>query len=173
MKKKHTCMLRELAESWRDKVAVCWWYGQSYDMSSWWTTEERQKKPDGRHAKMRAETAEKNKSRPQRGGGFSLNLYLPGVSRWFGVISHVFISYPISCDITRYDISRYRSKRLFGGRTSEEVIFIRKYISVRPYGGTQSADLDAVLRKNKNNPLRDIATNKNDIVSQLADCSKQ
>ena len=25
--------------------------------------------------------AEKNKSRPQRGGGFSLNLYLPGVSR--------------------------------------------------------------------------------------------
>ena len=25
--------------------------------------------------------AEKNKSRPQRGGGFSLNLHLPGVSR--------------------------------------------------------------------------------------------
>ena len=32
--------------------------------------------------------AEKNKSRPQRSGGFSLNLYLPGVSRWSGVISH-------------------------------------------------------------------------------------
>ena len=43
----------------------------------------------------------KNKSRPQRGGGLSLNLYLPGVSRWTGVIS-----YPISCEITTYDISR-------------------------------------------------------------------
>ena len=30
--------------------------------------------------------AEKNKSRSQRGGGFSLKLYLPGVSRWSGVI---------------------------------------------------------------------------------------
>ena len=54
--------------------------------------------------------AEKNKSRPQRGGGFSLNLYLPGVSRWSCVISHdlsryIVMSYPISCDITRYDIS--------------------------------------------------------------------
>ena len=56
--------------------------------------------------------AEKNKSRPQRGGGFSLNLYFPGVSRWSGMISHdisryIVISYPISCDITRYDKSRY------------------------------------------------------------------
>ena len=32
--------------------------------------------------------AEKNKSRPQQGGGFSLNLYMPGVWRWSGVISH-------------------------------------------------------------------------------------
>ena len=54
------------------------------------------------------------KDRPQRGGGFSLNLYayLPGVSRWSGVISHdisryIVIFNPISCDITRYDISRY------------------------------------------------------------------
>ena len=50
-------------------------------------------------------------SRPQRGGGFSLNLYLPGVSRRSGVISHdvsryILISYPISCDITRCDTSR-------------------------------------------------------------------
>ena len=59
MKKKHTCMLRELAESWRDKVAVCWWYGQSYDVSSWWTTQGRQKWPDVRQAKMRAETKPK------------------------------------------------------------------------------------------------------------------
>ena len=43
------------------------------------------KRPDGRQAKTRAETAEKNNGRPQRGGGVSLNLYLPGVSRWSGV----------------------------------------------------------------------------------------
>ena len=54
----------------------------------------------------------KNKSTPQRGGGFSLDLYLPGVSRWSGVIWHdisryIVMSYPMSCDITRYDISRY------------------------------------------------------------------
>ena len=40
--------LREQAESWGDKVAVCWWYGQSYDdVSSCWTIEGRQKRPDG------------------------------------------------------------------------------------------------------------------------------
>ena len=88
--------LREQAESSGDKVAVCWWYGQSYDVSSWWATEGRQKRPDGRQAKMRAETTEKNKSRPQRGGGFSLNLDLPGVLRWSGV-----------CDIAWY-IAIYR-----------------------------------------------------------------
>ena len=104
--------LREQAEAWGDKFAVCWWYGQSYDVSSWWTIERRRRRPDGGQAKMRAETAENNKSRPQRGGGFSLNLYLPGVSRWSGVISHdisryIVISYSISCDVTRYDISRY------------------------------------------------------------------
>ena len=141
---------------------------------------------------MRAETAENNKSRPQRGGGFSLNLYLPGVSRWSGVISHdisryIVISYSISCDVTRYDISRYciilipnfwdwyrdivcrrnisryrtlffahlgaqvwctreSKKWLFGGRTSEAVIFIggKKMND----GWTQSADLDAILRNN-------------------------
>ena len=54
----------------------------------------------------------KNKSRPQRSSGFSLNLYMPGVSRWSGVISHdklryIVILYPISFDISRYDISRY------------------------------------------------------------------
>ena len=56
--------------------------------------------------------AEQNKSRAHRGGGFSLNLYVPGVSRWSGVISHdtsryIVMSYPISCDITRYHISIY------------------------------------------------------------------
>ena len=51
--------LREQAESWGDKVAVCWRYGQSYELSSWWTTEGRQKRPDGRQAKTRAETKPK------------------------------------------------------------------------------------------------------------------
>ena len=50
---------REQAESWGDKVAVCGWYGQSYDLSSWWTTEWRQKMPDRGQAKMRAETKPK------------------------------------------------------------------------------------------------------------------
>ena len=50
--------------------------------------------------------------RPQRSGGFSLNLYLPGLSGWSGVTSYdmsryIVISHTISFDITRYDISRY------------------------------------------------------------------
>ena len=54
----------------------------------------------------------KNKSRPQRSSGFSLNLYMPGVSRWSGVTSHditryIVIPYPTPYDITRYGISRY------------------------------------------------------------------
>ena len=58
------------------------------------------------------EKAEKNKNRPQRGGGFSLSLYLPGVSRWSGVMSHdisqcIVIYYSISSDLTRHDISIY------------------------------------------------------------------
>ena len=49
--------LREQGESWENTVAGCWWYGQSYDdVSSWWTREGRQKRPDGAQAKMRAET---------------------------------------------------------------------------------------------------------------------
>ena len=104
--------LREQAEAWGDKFAVCWWYGQSYDVSRWWTTERRQKCQTEDKPRWGQRQAEKNKSRPQRGGGFSLNLYLPGVSRWSGVIPHgisryIVISYSISRDITRYDISRY------------------------------------------------------------------
>ena len=56
-----------------------------------------------------SDKAEKNKSIPQRGGWLSLNLYLPVVSRWTGVISHdisrhIVILYSISCGITRYDV---------------------------------------------------------------------
>ena len=46
MKQKQTRSLREQAESGGDKVAVCWWYDQSYDVSSWWTAEKTQKRPD-------------------------------------------------------------------------------------------------------------------------------
>ena len=38
--------LREQAESGGDKVAVCGWYVPPYDVSSWWTAEEGQKRPD-------------------------------------------------------------------------------------------------------------------------------
>ena len=60
--------------------------------ADWWTKEGRPKRPDGRQTKNEGgDKAEKSKSRPQRGGGFSLILDLPGVSRW----SHV-------CDIAWY-----------------------------------------------------------------------
>ena len=111
MKQNKHHALREQAESWADKVAV-YWHGQSYDVSIWWTTERRRRRPDGGQAKMRAETAEKNKSRSQRGGGFSLNLYLPGVSKWSGVISHdmsrhIVISYFEVFHLMRYHKIRY------------------------------------------------------------------
>ena len=56
-KNKHYA-LREQAESQGDKVAVCW-YGQSYDVSSWWTTKWRRKMLDAGQAKIRAETKPK------------------------------------------------------------------------------------------------------------------
>ena len=59
MKQKQSHMLREQAESWGDEVAVCWLYGQSYDVSIWWTTEERRERPDGGQDKVRAETKPK------------------------------------------------------------------------------------------------------------------
>ena len=67
MKQKHKTSwyaLREQAKSRGDKVAVCW-YGQSYDVSSLWTTKGRRKNPDGGQAKMRAETKPK-KTREDR-----------------------------------------------------------------------------------------------------------
>ena len=58
----------------------------------------------------------KNKSRLKRGGGFSLNLdYLCLVFRGDlvcvisqGISRSIVTSCPVSCDITRYGISRYR-----------------------------------------------------------------
>ena len=58
MKNETKTNMRSGTESWGDKV-VCWWYGQSNDVSSWWTRKGRQKGPDGREAKMKAETKPK------------------------------------------------------------------------------------------------------------------
>ena len=64
--------LREQAESWGDKDAVCWWYGQSYDGRQNGDKKARRKtsQNEGR------DKAEKSKSRLQRGGGFLLNLFV-------------------------------------------------------------------------------------------------
>ena len=65
MKQKQTNMhaLREYAESGEDKVGfVCWWYGQTYDVSSWWTSEEQQKRRDEHSQDEGRDKAEKIKS---------------------------------------------------------------------------------------------------------------
>ena len=106
--------LREQAESGGDKVAVCWWYGQSDYVSSWWTAEERQKKARRIQPRWGQRQSRKNKIRPQRGGGFSSNLdclVLRGdlvcvISQ--GISRYIVTSCPVSCDITRYGISRHR-----------------------------------------------------------------
>ena len=83
-----------------------------------WCQADGQQKDDAKKARRRTSQdggrnkSEGNKSRPQRGGGVSLNLCLPGVSRWSGVTSHditryIVIPYPTPYDITRYGISRY------------------------------------------------------------------
>ena len=88
--------LREQAESGGDKVAVCWWYGQFYDVSSWWTAEERQKGQTNT-ANMRAEIKPK-KTRADRNEVvvFVEFGFVTGVSRWSDV-----------CDIAR-NIAIYR-----------------------------------------------------------------
>ena len=187
--------LREQAESWGDKVAVCRWYGQSYDVSSWWTTERRQEMPDREPAKMRAETKPK-KTRVYRNEvvGFRwLCIYLVfrGDPVWYRMIyrdiSWYHIPYhAISQDTIYWDIvsisrfffgliSRYlipskyswipntifcpllgapglvhqESKRNNGYLAVElqKQCYLLENMYVRPYGDTQSAGLDAVLRK--------------------------
>ena len=83
--------------------------------ADWWTKEGRPKRPDGRQTKNEGgDKAEKSKSRPQRGGGFSLILDLHGVSTW----SHVSdIAWYIVIDRTSYlvpRIMRYQKTRYFG-----------------------------------------------------------
>ena len=60
----------------------------------------------------RGQRQSKAKRRPQQGGRFLFKLFLPGALGLSGVISHdisrdryIVTSYPISCDITRYDVS--------------------------------------------------------------------
>ena len=106
---------REQAESWGDKVAVCGWYGQSYDLSSWWTTEWRQKMPDRGQAKMRAETKPK-KTRVEHNEvvGFRwicINLVFRGDPVWYRMIyrdiSWYHIPYHAISQDTILRISRY------------------------------------------------------------------
>ena len=82
--------LREQAEPSGDKVAVCWRYGQTYDVSSWWTAERRQKRPDWGTAKMTAATKPK-KTRVDRNEvvGFSwicIYLVFRGDPVWYRMI---------------------------------------------------------------------------------------
>ena len=114
--------LREQAESWGDKVAVCRWYGQSYDVSSWWTTERRQEMPDREPAKMRAETKPK-KTRVYRNEvvGFRwicIYLVFRGDPVWYRMIYR---------DISWYDIPFHA--------ISQDTIY-RDIVSISRFFGT-------------------------------------
>ena len=110
-KQQRTYILREQTESRGHKVAVHLWYDQSYDVSSSWTTEARRERPDGRHAKMRAEP-KPSKTREDRNEVVGFRsiftwLVIRGDPVWHRIAMYVVVSYPISCDITRYDRSIY------------------------------------------------------------------
>ena len=84
----------------------------SYDVSSWRTTEGRRQRPDGGQAKIRAEIKPKktrvDRHEVVRFRWICVCLVLRGDPVWYRMICRdIVISYPISCDITRYNISRY------------------------------------------------------------------
>ena len=89
---------------------------QSYYVSIWWTTEGRRERPDRRQANMRAETTPK-KTREHHNAvvGFCwirICLVFRGYPVWHRLatyIIHIVAAYPISWDITMYDISIYYS----------------------------------------------------------------
>ena len=87
MKQKQTYMLREQAESSGDKVSVCWWYGQSYDVPIWLITEGRRERPDGGQANMKAETKLK-KTREDRNEGVSFRWICICLVFWGDPASH-------------------------------------------------------------------------------------
>ena len=100
--------LREQAESWGDKVAVCWWYGQSYGVSSWWTTERRQHIPDRGQAKTRAETAEKTSVDHNEVVGFRwICIYLCFEVIRCDIAWYIAICRDITSHIMRYHKIRY------------------------------------------------------------------
>ena len=84
----------------------------SYDVSSWRTTEGRRQRPDGGQAKIMAEIKPKktrvDRHEVVRFRWICVCLVLRGDPVWYRMICRdIVISYPISCDITRYNISRY------------------------------------------------------------------
>ena len=114
--------LREQAESGSDKVAVCWRYGESYDVSSWWTAEN-DRNCHTNTAKMKAETKPKKTRVDRTKWWVIIELgFVQGVSRWSGAwyrkIRYIEILYHIYIpnfwdwygDIgSRRFISRYRT----------------------------------------------------------------
>ena len=118
---KHALM--EQAESWGDNmVAVCWLYGQSYYVFSWWTTERRQKMPDRGQAKMRQRQSRK-KARVDRNEvvGF----------RWI-CIYLVFRGDPVWCRMICRDMSWYHIPY---HAISEDTIY-RDIVSMSRFFGT-------------------------------------
>ena len=112
-KKNHA--LRVQAESWGDKVAGCWRYGHSYnEVSSWRTTEGRQKRPDGGQAKMRAETKPKktrvDRKEVVRFHWICICLVFRGDPVWFRMIYRDISWYLMICDIISH-IIRYHKIR--------------------------------------------------------------
>ena len=102
--------------------------------------------------------AGKNKSRPPRGGGFALNLYLPGVSRWSGVLSHhisrcIVISYIISWDMTKRDKSRYWISNPIFRDWHRDVVSRRNISRYRTRFFAQLAAPSLVHQKSKNKCL--------------------
>ena len=101
-------------------------------------------------------------------------------------IRYIEISYPYPECLGR--ISRYRipskyflipntifcpvqsKKRLFGGSTSEAVIFTGKNMCT-PTWGYAVGRLGCCASIEQHSPLREMATNNSDIISQLSDCS--
>ena len=82
--------VRWQAESWGDKVGVCWWYGL-YDVSIWWATEVRQNRSGCTHWKKRTEKM----SQSQRQTATRWSVFVEGeFACSFGVIPC-----DIACDI--------------------------------------------------------------------------
>ena len=114
--------LWEQPESGGDKVCLLVWYGQSYDASSWWTAEERRKRPDEHSLDEGRQSRKKQELTATRWWVFIEFGFVCLVFRGDlvcvisqGISRYIVASCPVSCDITRYGISRYRIiSRIFG-----------------------------------------------------------